>query len=305
MNRAQRPLVISPRYQSTDELLKRVRLAERLGVDQVWLEQQPDQRDALVTAAAYLQAAPSISVGTAVLPVYARHPVAMAQAAASLAELSGGRFVLGLGYSHKFVNEYVLGLRQGPPIGVMREYVDIVRRLTDTGEVNIDGRHFTAHAQYTDPPGKVPVYLAALRPQMIRLAVETGEGIVIWLSSLRYVREQVMPVVRAACAEFGKDEKDFTVVTILPAYTGTDETEQKARWAKSAASYRMLPYYRHVLDAYEDTRPEEFSLIGPGPQVQERLAEYREAGCVPVPSPMPGSDEDFISTVEAAYGPVS
>ncbi|WP_229870878.1 LLM class flavin-dependent oxidoreductase [Streptomyces phaeofaciens] len=297
--------MISPRYQSTDELVKRVQLAERLGVDQVWLEQQPDQRDALVTASAYLHAAPSISVGTAVLPVYARHPVAMAQAAASLSELSSGRFVLGLGYSHKFVNEYVLGLQQGPPIGVMREYVDIVRRLTGTGEVNAEGRHFTAHAQYTDPPGHVPIYLAALRPQMIRLAVELGEGIVIWLSSLRYVREQVMPVVREACAEFGKDEKDFTVLTILPAYTGTDEAEQRSRWAKSAASYRMLPYYRHVLNAYGDPQPEEFSLIGPASRVRERLAEYREAGCVPVPSPMPGTDEDFISTVEAAYGSAS
>lgn len=301
MSTTHRPLVISPRYEGTGELLKRVRLAEHLGIDQVWLEQQPDQRDALITAAAYLQAAPSVSVGTAVLPVYARHPVAMAQAAGTLAEFSSGRFILGLGYSHKFVNEYVLGMEQGPPIGVMREYTDIVRRLLTRGEADTEGVHFTAHAQYTDPPGSVPLYLAALRPQMIRLAVQVGQGIIIWLSSLRYIQEEIMPVVRAACVESGKNEEDFTVLTILPTYCGGERTERLAQWEKSVASYRMLPYYRHVLDAHGKPSPEELALIGPPEAVGEWMSLFRSAGCVPVPAPMSASDEDFISAVEACY----
>ncbi|MFD3483684.1 LLM class flavin-dependent oxidoreductase [Streptomyces sp. NPDC058665] len=302
MKPAARPLVISPRYQGLDQLTKRVRLAERLGVDQVWLEQQPDQRDALLTAAAYLEAAPSITVGTAVLPVYARHPVAMAQAAATIDELYPGRFVLGIGYSHKFVNEYVLGLSQGKPIGVMREYTAIVTGLLNTGEIGFEGEHFTAHAQYTGGRGAVPLHLAALRPQMIRLAVQMTDGIVIWLASPRYIRERIMPVIREACAEFGKDPDSFSVVTILPSYTGDNEADQIAGWEKSAASYRMLPYYRHVLEAFGKPDPREFALIGSRAQVRERLAEFRELGCVPVPSPMPGSEEEFVQTVEAVYG---
>ncbi|MEU7748177.1 LLM class flavin-dependent oxidoreductase [Nonomuraea sp. NPDC049158] len=303
MTSAQRPLMISPRFLDPAELTTRVQLAERLGVDQLWLEQQPDQRDATLMAATYLNAAPAMTVGTAVLPIYARHPVSMAQSAATLAELSRGRFILGLGYSHQFINEYVLGYKQGPPIAVMREYLSIVRDLTNAGAASVEGRYFTARSQYADPYQPVPIYLAALRPQMIRLAVEFGQGIVIWLCSARYVREQVMPVVREACAALGKREEDFTVLTILPAYTGDDLVEQTNRWEKTTASYRMLPYYRHVLDAYGKPEPGELSLIGTREQVQERLAQFRDAGCVPAPSPMPGTEQEFIQTVEAAYQP--
>jgi 5,10-methylenetetrahydromethanopterin reductase len=284
------------------ELIKRVQIADQLGVDQSWLDQQPDQRDAIVVSASYLSAAPAMSVGTAVLPVYARHPVAMAQAAAALDEISDGRFILGLGFSHQFINEYVLGYRQGPPIAVMREYLSIIRNLLTDGSVDMEGRFFTAHAQYSDQHRPVPIYLAALRPQMIRLAVEFGEGIVTWLCSPRYLAEHIMPAVRAACAEFGRDEREFTVLTILPSYAGADALHMLSDWERSVRSYRMLPYYRHVLDFYGKPDPHELSLIGTSDVIQQRLAEYRATGCTPLPSPMVCSEEDFIQTIQACYG---
>ncbi|MEV4112081.1 LLM class flavin-dependent oxidoreductase [Nonomuraea sp. NPDC049695] len=299
MTLAPRPLMLSPRVLTPEELRTRVHVAAQEGVNQIWLEQQPDQRDATLMAAAYLAAEPRITVGTAVLPIYARHPVSMAQAASTLAELSDGRFLLGLGYSHQFVNEYVLGQRQGPPIAVMREYLSIVRTLTGEGSVSVEGRFFSAHAQYTNPVRDVPLYLAALRPQMIRLAVEFGKGIVIWLCSPRYVRERIMPVVREACAEFGRPQDDFDIITILPAYVGEEAEERTATWVKSVASYRMLPYYRHVLDAYGKPDPRELCLIGAREQVREQLNEFREAGCLPAPSPMPGTEKEFLQTVQA------
>src|SRR5882672_10095511 len=158
MKPARRPLMISPRYGSVGELTKRVQIADRLGVDQLWLEQQPDQRDALVVAAAYLNAAPTATVGTAVLPIYARHPVAMAQAAATLTEFSGGRFILGLGLGHRFINEFVLGYQQGPPIVTMREYLSIVRSLLADGVASTEGRTFTARSRYSSPHQPVPIY---------------------------------------------------------------------------------------------------------------------------------------------------
>lgn len=300
---ARRPLVVSPRYFSAGELIKRVQTADQLGVDEIWLEQQPDQRDATIFAAAFLNAAPTLTVGTAVLPVYARHPVAMAQSAASLAEVSGGRYLLGLGYSHQFINEFVLGYKQGPPIRVMREYLSIVRELIATGSVDWDGDVFTAHAQYTSPRRPVPFHLAALRPQMIRLAVEFCDGILLSLCSPRYIREHVMPVVHEACAEFGKSPDEFRVRTNIPAYAGSDVADQRALWAKNVTSYRMLPYYRYVLERDGKHDPDVLSLIGSREQIQDRLGEYRESGCVPVPQPVGGASEDeFVQTVEACYG---
>ncbi|MEO3825535.1 LLM class flavin-dependent oxidoreductase [Actinomadura sp. B10D3] len=301
MTFARRPLIVSPRYFSAGELIERVRTADHMGVDEIWLEQQPDQRDATVFAAAYLNAVPTVRVGTAVLPVYARHPVSMAQSAASLAEVSGGRYMLGLGFSHQFINEFVLGHKQGPPIRVMREYLSIVRELITTGSVDWDGEVFTAHAQYTSPRLPVPFYLAALRPQMIRLAVEFCDGILLLLCSPRYIREHVMPVVHEACAEFGKSADEFRVLVNLPAYSGSEVADHRAQWAKYVTSYRMLPYYRYVLDINGRHDPEVLSLIGSREEIRDRLCEYRTSGCVPVPQPIGASVDEFAQTVEDCF----
>src|SRR6266704_2850186 len=85
---------------SLPEAVERVRLAEQLGYDSVWHSQLPGNRDTSLVLAAYAQATSRIRLGTAVLPIYTRHPTAMAQMAQTLDEISGHRFVLGIGVSH-------------------------------------------------------------------------------------------------------------------------------------------------------------------------------------------------------------
>jgi 5,10-methylenetetrahydromethanopterin reductase len=296
-------VVISPRFALAEELTGRARIAHELGVDQIWLEQQPDQRDATIVASAYLSTAPSATVGTAVLPVYTRHPVAAAQAALTLSDFSGGRFVLGLGYSHQFINEYVLGYQQGPPIAVMREYLKIVKGLINEGSIIHEGKYFTARAHYVGPRNPVPVFLAALRPQMIRLAVEQCDGIVLWLCTPRFVRERVTPVVQAACAEFGKDPEQFQVVTMLPTYTGEFAHLALEQFSQTVKAYRLIPYYRYVLEAHGGIDAEQLCLIGSEDHIRGRMAEFREAGCTPIVSPLGDSFEEFAAAVTAAYGP--
>ncbi|MFI5957620.1 LLM class flavin-dependent oxidoreductase [Cryptosporangium sp. NPDC051539] len=298
MNSASVPIMMSPRTLTMSGLQGRVRTAEKLGFDEIWVDQHPDVRDATLVASAYLQAAPTITVGTGILPIYARHPVTMAESAATLAEMSDGRYVLGLGYSHHFVNEYVLGYRQGPPIQVMQEYLFVVRTLLTEGGVDFDGEYFSAHTQYVNPRPPVPIYLAALRPKMIRLAVESGDGLILWLCSPRYVAERVMPIVREACAEFGKDADAFPVLAILPTYTGRNLADVRALWARSAKSYRMLPHYRRILEAFGPVDPDEVSLMGSPDHLAERMAAYRELGCVPMPSPLTETDDEFAEVLE-------
>jgi alkanesulfonate monooxygenase SsuD/methylene tetrahydromethanopterin reductase-like flavin-dependent oxidoreductase (luciferase family) len=88
-----------------DESVLRAKEAERLGYESVWVTQLPDARDAAVLLAAYAAATQWVRLGTGVLPIYTRHPSAMAQMAASLDELSAGRFILGIGVSHKVTVE--------------------------------------------------------------------------------------------------------------------------------------------------------------------------------------------------------
>jgi 5,10-methylenetetrahydromethanopterin reductase len=300
---AQRPIVVSPRITLASDLMDRARVADELGVDQIWLEQLPDQRDATIVAAAFLQTARSAMVGAAILPIYTRHPVTTVQAALTLADLYGGRFLLGLGFSHHYVNEYVLGYRQGPPIAAMREYLRIVKGLLAGGSVTSEGQHFTARARYAATRRPTPLYLAALRPQMIRLAVEHCDGILLWLCTPRFVREQVAPVVEKACARFGKDPAEFQVMALLPAYAADDPRKAFEQVAQQFKAYRLIPYYRHVLEAYGPIDPEELCLFGSKDRIQSRMATFRDAGCTPAISPFGDSLEEFADTIAAAYEP--
>src|SRR5690242_8331986 len=92
---------MNPAVRTLDESIARAREAERLGYESVWITQLPDARDAALVLAAYAAATQWAHLGTGVLPIYTRHPTAMAQMAATLDEISGGRFILGLGVSHR------------------------------------------------------------------------------------------------------------------------------------------------------------------------------------------------------------
>src|SRR4029077_15787368 len=132
-----------------DESVARVKEAEKLGYDSVWVTQLPDARDAALVLAAYASATQWVRLGTGVLPIYTRHPTAMVQMAASLDELSGGRFILGIGISHKVTVESMWGLRLDEAVESMREYLSIVRASLREGSESADGKHFTAHWSYS------------------------------------------------------------------------------------------------------------------------------------------------------------
>jgi 5,10-methylenetetrahydromethanopterin reductase len=297
----QRPISLSPRFSLATDLTERARIADELGVDQIWLAQLPDQRDATIMAASCLHSAPSATVGTAVLPIYARHPVSTTQAALTLSEFSGGRFALGLGVSHLFINEYVLGYQPGPPIAAMREYLRIVKDLIDDGSATREGKYFTGRARYAPARTPLPLFLAALRPQMIRLAVKHCDGILLWLCTPRYIKERVTPVVAKACAEFGKDPGEFQVLTLVPAYVTEDPGQAYDLALQQMKSYRLLPYYRYVLEAYGDIDPTELNMFGTKDHIRARMEVYREAGTTPVIAPFSEDIGEFADTITAAF----
>src|SRR5215475_5076940 len=98
------------------------RRAEALGYESVWVTHGLG-RDSFLVLAAYAAATTRLGLGNGVVPIYPRHPVAMAQAALTLSELAGGRFRLGIGVSHKVSMETSLGLTLREPLAVTREYV--------------------------------------------------------------------------------------------------------------------------------------------------------------------------------------
>ena len=133
--------------------------------------------DALTALAVAGNGVPGIEVGTAVVPTYPRHPAALAQQARTVAAAVDGRLVLGIGPSHRIVIEDMFGYDYGKPILHMREYLDVLLPLLDGQPVAFTGSTVRANIGLTTPnPGRVPVLLAALGPQMLRLAGEYTGG---------------------------------------------------------------------------------------------------------------------------------
>src|SRR5688572_20591160 len=142
------------------------RSAERLGYDSVWVTHGLG-RDSFLVLSAYGAATNRLGLGNGVVPIYPRHPVAMAQGALTLAELSRGRFRLGIGVSHRPSMEGALGLSLGSPLQAMREYVQVLRAAL-AGDADVAGQHYRARWSYAVPerPPTPPLYLAALSPRM-------------------------------------------------------------------------------------------------------------------------------------------
>src|SRR5262245_32504499 len=126
--------------------------------------------DAIMAATVCARETSRIELGTAVVPTYPRHPVAMAQAALSAAAFSNGRFTLGIGLSHQMVIEGMFGQSFAKPYSHMREYLAVLAPLIRTGQVSFAGEEFRVNANLSVAGAKpCPILVAALAPKMLAL----------------------------------------------------------------------------------------------------------------------------------------
>jgi probable F420-dependent oxidoreductase len=232
---------------SLEDAVARAKRADELGFDAVYTTQIA-ARDALTLLTAYAAATERIRLGTGVLPIFSRTPVATAQAAATLDEYSGGRMVLGLGVSHKVTVENWFDAEISKPVVQMREYAEIVRAIL-RGEEPLAGRFFKTRFAFMgySPRPDVPIYIAALSPNMLRLAGEIGDGVMLWLCSPEYIREVVIPEVRIGRELAGKSLEGFDVVAAVPAAVADDRDAVLETMRGDLVTYMSLPFYRAML----------------------------------------------------------
>lgn len=308
---------MNPAVRTLDESISRAREAERLGYESVWVTQLPDARDAALVLQAYATATQWVRLGTAVLPIYTRHPTAMAQMAATLDEVSNGRFVLGLGVSHKVTVESMWGMKLEHPVEAMREYIAIVRDSLQNGAASRDGELFSAHWSYSAPRrGDLPIVIAALAPRMLELAGEIADGISLWMCSPAYIRDTVIPHVKAGRAKAGKTMDGFEIGAAVPVCLTTDRAAGLNVFRQTVERYASLPFYRRALDAggfaeqleagsIGDEMLDDLGGIGDAPRVRDAIERYRAAGTtLPCVGPFGGhaGAAGFVPTLEAAAG---
>lgn len=230
------PMLNQP-YEAYPEL---ARLADEAGFDSLW--DYEFFRNPFITHGLCSQTTSNIRLCTGIATASSRSPFEMANAAADVDELSGGRMVLGLSTGGAAWTDLFNGAEVSHPLPRMREYIESLRLLWkhfgDGEPVSYEGRY----VRFTTPPfnpwglrqlarPQIPVYLACLKPKMLQLAGEIADGVLGYLNTPRFIEEQVTPNIAAGAAKAGRDpsEVDITSLVLCSVSEDRDEAMRLAR----------------------------------------------------------------------------
>lgn len=304
-----------------------VRLAENRGYASVWLPESPG-REAFTELTALAVSSERIRIGTGIVPVFARLPTIAAAAMTTAATLAPGRVILGLGIGHKPAMEGGHGVTFSRPFQHTREFTEIVRQLLREGKVSYDGEIYRIKQFQFDapPPQPVPVFLAALRPNMLQLAGAVADGVLMNWASLDYIPEAI-GYIRQGAEAAGRSLDEIEIACYLRTCV-TDQPEVvEAACRTQLARYGSMTYYQKYFEriGFEDeataiaaawqrgdgdaaaqavTLPmiQATTIYGSAETCQQRLQAYRDAGLQhPIIAPFPIGEpieETFVRTIE-------
>lgn len=315
---------------NASEIVECIKLAEALGYESAWAAEGHGGDQFAILAAAAVQTS-RIQLGTGISSVFVRTAPTIAMAAATVDELSAGRFILGLGSSHKVQVEPEHGVAYGKPLTRVRETVELIRRLLKDGEVRYQGEtlrieHFDLWFQ--PRRADVPIYIAAVFPKMIAACGESADGIILTRSTLRTGAE-VRTHLAEGARKAGRDPSGIVVTSLLPTAVAATRAEALDQMRPGLAFYAgFFPRYNRLiaehgfadeaamiaeawsrgdreaaLAAVSDAMVDATSIAGTPEDCQARLEAYRRSGIdVPIISPFargPGAKARFEAAIRA------
>jgi len=259
-----------------DGVVARAQALEARGFDSIWMA-NIFGLDAITTLAIVGRETSRIELGTAVVPTYPRHPTAIAQQALTTQAASKGRFVLGIGLSHKIVIEDMLGFSYEKPARHMREYLSVLGPLLRGETAKFEGDEYRVAAGLQVPgASNLPVLVAALGDHMLRLAGRLADGTILWMTGPQTIESHIAPKIRAAASEAGKPEP--RIVAGLPIVVTKDVDAAREQIGKSLAMYGQLPSYRAMLDKEGLAGPGDIALVGDEKELDAALARLQDVG---------------------------
>ncbi|WP_280315606.1 LLM class F420-dependent oxidoreductase [Nocardia abscessus] len=267
-----------------ERMLRDIEWAESAGMDTAWIPQIPTDFDALITIAAMGLRTSRIELGTAVVPLQAQHPIALARQALSAHAAAGGRLALGVGPSHHWIVRDMLGLPYDKPAAYTRDYLEVLNAgLRGPGSVDVENATFTVHNPLDlGPVAPVPVLIAALGPVMLRIAGEQADGTVLWMADERAIADHVVPKIAKAAADAGRPAP--RVVAGLPVCLcepgRVDEARERANRILGEAE--ISPNYQRLLDQGDARDIGDLCLAGDEAQIAAGLRRYAEAGATDI-----------------------
>lgn len=256
-------------------LTEQVRSAHDAGFGSFWTP-QIFGLDALTAYAVIGHEVPDITLGTAVVPTFPRHPSMLAQQALTVSQATGGRLRLGIGLSHKPVVEQMWGYSFDKPVQHLREYLDVLLPLLEGKPANVQGQQYRVNT-FTDLVAPRPeVLVAALGSQMLKLCAERTDGTLLWMTGPATIATHTVPTLRAAAEAAGRPMPQ--VVAALPMCVTDDVAGARARADQVFAIYGTLPSYRAMMDKEGAAGPGDLAIVGDEATCRAVLDELAAAG---------------------------
>ena len=309
------------------DIVEAVRLAEALGYDSAWVA-EGHGGDQFAILAACAVSTRSILLGTSISSVFVRSAPTIAMAAATVDQLSHGRFVLGLGSSHRVQVEPEHGIAFVQPTRRLRETIEVARQLIRDGAVSYRGETIGIERfdlWFTPFRRDIPIYLSALFPTMLEIAGEIGDGVLLTWPTLDAVGRAAEHVAIGA-RRAGRDPGQVDVASLMPCYVAPTREEARDGMRAAVGFYAgFFPRYNRLLaeagfadavraikdafdrggrDAAAKAVPDELvdavALAGTPQQCRARIEEYRRAGlALPIVSPRVSGPDGKTAAFEA------
>ena len=309
-----------------DAIPELARQAEAHGFDCAW-GGEANNKDPTVMLSAIAAVTRQLKVGSAIYHILGRTPATLALQAVGLDELTGGRFLLGIGSSNPTIAKWH-GQTFDHPLGRVREYIDIVRAAMRGEKLAFDGKFFTAQnfKMAFKPPGRtIPIYLAAFGSQMTRLAGRLTDGVLINMANPTEIR-RIAEEVKAGAIEAGKDPAKMEIICKIRCSIAPNYDTARDALSHALTYYALADYYRDLLGRMgfageveamrgawksggfhaarkliSDRMFSSLPLVAAtsAPQVVEQIKPYVEAGATRVILPYVAASDDVVGEMKS------
>jgi len=307
-----------------EDTVKRLKWAEENGFADAWFSDS-GAPDSLTQVAAIAHHTSTIRIGIAVTPVYTRAPSVLAASANVIGQVLPGRFVMGLGSSSQTIMGKFNGIPLEKPLTRVKETAQLVRTMLAGEKTAFDGETVSSNgyrqAPMDSPP---PIYLAALRANMIEMAAEVGDGVIfnLWPQG---ALPKMMEHVRIGAERAGKNWQDIEIVNRAMVLCTDDKERGRALFRASFGPYYATPVYNKFLawagyteaanmisegwaeknrektaSAMTDEMIDEIAIIGSREEIQARIQADADGGVhTHIIAPLAANAEDLNNTFEA------
>ncbi len=324
MSLTKRVAVTLPAGPKIEHTIARLKWAEDNGFPDAWFS-DAGAPDTLTQIAAVGHHTTSIRIGVAVTPVYTRSPSVLAASANVIGQVIPGRFVMGLGSSSQTIMGQWNGIPLDKPVTRVKETAELVRTMLRGEKTNYDGETLKSHgyrqAPMDNPP---PIYLAALRPKMIEMAAEVGDGVIfnLWPKS---ALPKMIEHVKIGAERAGKNWQDVEIVNRAMVLCTDDKAAGRNAFRAAFAPYYATPVYNKFLawaghgnaaesitegwaakdraktsGALTDELIDEIAIIGTEDEIRERIRQDAAGGVhTSIIAPMAATPEDLDRTFNA------